>query len=81
MLQPLDSLEYLLDLIGLGHTFVVLDVHPRVTLPGHPVDAMAGAELSRLTKVVIAHPTQVGKTHSFRIASHLAQSVIDPSHN
>jgi hypothetical protein len=55
MFQPFDSLEQLSDLIRLGHPFVVLDVHPSVTMPRHPVDAMAGAALAGSAEVVVAH--------------------------
>jgi len=80
MLQPLDCFEHLFDLISFSHAFAVLDVHARVALPGHPIDAMTGSTLSRFPEIVIAHPAQIRKTHALRIASHPSQKIVHASH-
>ena len=80
MLQPRDSSEYLSHLVCLGHPFVILDIYTRIALPGHTVDAVAGALLPCRPEVAIALPAQVRKPYSPRVGSHLPQNVIDAGH-
>ena len=59
---------------------MILDIDSRVSLPGRFVDAVATALLSSLTKVKIAHFTQVSKANSLWISPHFSNGVLNPDH-
>jgi hypothetical protein len=63
-----------------GHTFIVLDVDARVSLPGCLVDAVATAFLASLTKVGLARFAQVSKANPPWVSPHLGNDVLYPGH-
>jgi hypothetical protein len=58
----------------------MLDIDPRVSPPGCPVDTMTASALAGLAKEEITDLAEVVETDSFRIASHLRKDVFNLSH-
>ena len=79
-LQAFDGFQHLLDLIRFGHPLVILNIDPRVSLPGCPLDTMTAASLAGLAKEEVADLVEIVKPNSFRIASHLRKDFINLSH-
>jgi hypothetical protein len=79
-LQAFNGFQHLLDLISFGHPLVILDIDPRISLPGCPVDSMTAASLAGLAKEDITDLAEVAETDPFRVSSHLSEDLFDLSH-
>jgi hypothetical protein len=77
IVQPLDRSQDLLDLIGFGFALGILNIDPRVSLPGRFVDPMARAALARFAEVVIADTAGFRKPDSFGITPHQSDKVVN----
>jgi hypothetical protein len=78
-LQAFNGFQHLLDLISFGHPLVILDIDPRISLPGCPVDTMTAASLAGLAKEEVTDLAEIVKPDSFRIASYLRKDFINLS--
>ena len=81
LLQAINRLQHLPDLIGLCHSFVILNIDSWVTLPGCFINSMTTTLMPGLAKEGIAYPTEVIKTNSFWISSHLGNQIFNFRHN
>src|SRR5512136_2397506 len=70
-LQPFNCPENLLDLIGFCQSFIILDVHSRVTDPWCFVNSMTAAGLTGLSEEMLTHLANVSKTNTGRVVAHL----------
>jgi hypothetical protein len=79
-LQFFNSQEHLLYLVGLGFSFIILDIYPWVTLPGCFINAMAAFILTWFTEEMVTYPAQFGKSNTLRIPMHLNKQGIEFCH-
>src|SRR5690606_26150082 len=75
-----DRCQYLPDLVRLGLAAAVLDVHPRVSAPRHPVHAVRTAPLARFSEVVITHLDQVAEPDIGGTGAHALEQPLQTRH-
>jgi hypothetical protein len=82
-LQPVYSCEHLFNLVGFRHTIIaLLDINPRISCPGHPVDPMAASLLSRHAKVLATDLAQFVEANIPWALPHPAEGFLNyASHN
>jgi len=76
----LNGLQHLPHLISLGHSFIILDIDARISLPWRFIDPMTTALLSRLSKIIITDSTKVLKTNPYWITAHYYDQFFDLCH-
>jgi hypothetical protein len=79
-LQAFNGPQHLLYMIEFGHSIVILDIDPWISLPRRLIDAVTAAVLVSLAKEEVTDLAEVAETDPFRVSSHLRKKFFNLSH-